>query len=132
MADEFIPEDIKQFIVGKIHSVAQLEGLLLLRRDPLVEWEAEALARRLYISQGETAEVLSHLHEEGLLALTVSAPATYKYQPDSPHLILLVDRLAEVYAKYLVSVTNLIHSTAPPRVQKFADAFRIRKGAPKS
>jgi hypothetical protein len=131
MADEFIPEDIKEFIVGKIHSVAQLEGLLLLRRDPLVEWGAEALAGRLYISQGETAEVLSHLHREGLLALTRDSPATYKYQPDSPEAVSLVDRLAEVYAKYLVAVTHLIHSTAPPKVQKFADAFRIRKGAPK-
>jgi hypothetical protein len=61
MADEFIPEDIKEFIVGRIHSIAQLEGLLLLRRDPQVKWEAEALAGRLYISQQETTEVLSHL-----------------------------------------------------------------------
>lgn len=131
MADEFIPEDIKEFIVGRIHSVAQLEGLLLLRRDPQVEWGAEVLAGRLYISRQETAEVLSHLHEEGLLALTGDSPASYKYQPDSPEAVSLVDRLAEVYAKYLVAVTHLIHSTAPPKVQKFADAFRIRKGAPK-
>jgi hypothetical protein len=131
MADEFIPEDIKEFIVGKIHSVAQLEALLLLRRDPQVAWGAEALAGRLYISTQETAEVLSHLHEEGLLASIGDAPPTYKYQPDSPEMGWLVDRLAEVYAKYLVAVTHLIHSTAPPKVQKFADAFRIRKGAPK-
>lgn len=131
MADEFIPEDIKEFIVGRIHSVAQLEGLLLLRRDPQVEWEAEALAGRLYISRQETAEVLSHLHKEGLLALTGDAPPTYRYLPDSTEAASLVDRLTEVYAKYLVAVTHLIHSTAPPKVQKFADAFRIRKGVPK-
>ena len=131
MADEFIPEDIKEFIVGRLHSVAQLEGLLLLRRDPQAEWGAEALAGRLYISRPETAEVLSHLHEEGLLALTGDAPPTYRYLPDSPEVASLVDRLTEVYAKYLVAVTHLIHSTAPPKVQKFADAFRIRKGAPK-
>lgn len=131
MADEFIPEDVKEFIVGRIHSVAELEALLLLRRDPQVAWGAEALAGRLYISPRETAEVLSHLHEEGLISLSGDEPVEYHYQPNSPEVASLVDRLAEAYAKYLVAVTHLIHSTAPPKVQKFADAFRIRKGSPK-
>ena len=39
----------------------------------------------------------------------------------------LIDRLAELYAKHLVEVTHLIHSTLDRKAQKFADAFRLRK-----
>ena len=39
----------------------------------------------------------------------------------------MLERLAEIYAKHLVPVTNLIHSKPKPRIQEFADAFRLRK-----
>jgi hypothetical protein len=37
------------------------------------------------------------------------------------------DLLADVYARYLVPVTNLIHAKPKSRVQEFADAFKLRK-----
>jgi len=39
----------------------------------------------------------------------------------------MVDRIADVYSKYLIPVTNLIHSKPENKVQKFADAFNLRK-----
>jgi hypothetical protein len=38
MAREPIPDDLREFILGYIDSIAQLEALLLLRRNPSTSW----------------------------------------------------------------------------------------------
>jgi hypothetical protein len=38
----------------------------------------------------------------------------------------MIARLADVYARHLIPVTNLIHSK-PRRIREFADAFKLRK-----
>lgn len=124
---DFIPKDVTQFILNTIDSVAQLEGLLLLRNEPQVEWDAAALSKRLYISEKETAEVLAQLTRDGFLLASADRPPRYRYQPESPELREMVDRVAQVYAKYLVPVTNLIHAKPKSKVQQFADAFKLRK-----
>lgn len=128
MVDDLIPQDIKQFILDKMDSVAQLEGLLLLRSNPQMDWSVEEVGRRLYISQQQAAEVLAHLFEEGFLTAAKGESSSYRFQPNTPELGGMVDRVAELYSKYLVSVTNLIHSKPQTKVQKFADAFKLRKG----
>lgn len=127
MTDDLIPDDVRQFIVDKIDSVAELEGLLLLSRNPEIEWDAEALAKRLYAERQQAEDVLIHLYSLGFLAATNSEPPAYRYQPGSPKLRQIVDRVAEIYSKYLVPVTNLIHSKPQTKVQQFADAFKLGK-----
>lgn len=127
MTDDLIPDDVRQFIVDKIDSVAELEGLLLLSRNPEIEWDAEALAKRLYAERQQAEDVLTHLFSLGFLAATNGEPPTYRYQPGSPELRQMVDRVAEIYSKYLVPVTNLIHSKPQTKVQQFADAFKLGK-----
>ena len=51
MTDDLIPDDVKQFIIEKIDSVAELEGLLLMSRNPETDWSVEALAQRLYTNR---------------------------------------------------------------------------------
>ena len=60
MADDLIPDDVKEFILENIDSVAQLEGLLLLRGNPEASWSVEEIARRLYIDQKQITEILKH------------------------------------------------------------------------
>jgi hypothetical protein len=127
MADDLIPDDVKQFILDKIDSVAELEGLLLMSRNPETEWNIEALSQRLYASREQTEGVVAHLYAHRFLAVGESEAQTYRYQPGSPKLAEIVDRTAEIYAKYLVPVTNLIHSKPKTKVQQFADAFKLRK-----
>jgi hypothetical protein len=122
-----IPEDVAQFITNQIDSIAQLEALLLLRREPHGIWSASTLAERLYITEKQTLDALEQLRAGGLITALGSDPTCYRYEPISPQLRDLVDRTAEVYSKHLVPVTNLIHSKPKTRVQEFADAFRIRK-----
>jgi len=127
VSDKIIPEDIEQFIVEKIDSVAEMEALLLLRSKPEASWSIASLAKRLYIAEEQTAIVLDHLCREGLLTISSNEQPSYRYQPMSLELQNSVDRVAEMYTKHLVPVSNLIHSKPRARVQEFADAFRLRK-----
>jgi hypothetical protein len=126
MADDLIPGDVKQFILENIDSVAQLEGLLLLWNNSEVDWNAEEIAKRLYIDQAQAADIVTHLCARELFINQATGSPTYRYQPASSELRQKVDRLAEAYSKYLVPITNLIHSKAQTRVQQFADAFKLR------
>jgi hypothetical protein len=85
------------------------------------------LAARLYISDEQTAELLLALCAQGFAAIDADNPAVYRFRPSSTELKTTLDRLAEIYAKHLVPVTNLIHSKPKSRIQQFADAFRLRK-----
>lgn len=123
-----IPEGIQRFIFQKINSVAQLEALLLFHADPQLEGRVSIIARRLYISDQEVAEILQHLLMKGFLAVSNEGGVTvYTYQPVSSEITIMVEQLADLYARFLVPVTNIIHSQSKNKIQKFADAFWIRK-----
>ena len=127
MADDMIPDEVKQFILENIDSVAHLEGLLLFRSSPQAEWGVEEVAKRLYIGEEQAATILARLHDLGLLAVKEEKPSSYRYAPDTPDLGQMVEIVASTYAKYLVPVTNLIHSKPQTRVQEFADAFKLTR-----
>ncbi|HWQ36139.1 MAG TPA: hypothetical protein VNQ79_25100 [Blastocatellia bacterium] len=127
MADDLIPDDVRQFILRNIDSIAQLEALLLLRGNPPEAWSVHAVAKRLYISDDETAPLLVRLCEQGFVVAESGAPVQYRYQPATTELAQMIDRVAGIYSKQLVPVTRLIHSKPRTRIQEFADAFKLRK-----
>lgn len=126
MPEKLIPGEVKQFILDYIDSVAELEGLLLLCRDRQASWGAEELAERLYTTSEQSEQVLLHLNSLGFVTANGENPVKYSYSPDSENKAKMVERVGEVYSKYLVPVTNLIHSKAQTKVQQFADAFKLR------
>jgi hypothetical protein len=123
MIDDLIPDDIKQFIIVGIDSVAHLEALLLLRTGAHEKWEIPVVARRLYITEQETSAVLTRLCDQGLVMMNGNEPLLFQYRPKSVELARMIDRMAEVYKKQLVPVTNLIHSKPRTRIQGRADSF---------
>lgn len=132
MTDSPIPDDVASFLLDHIDSIAHLEALLLVRAEPEVGWDAERLARRLYVTAQETATLLERLHAGGFLSAPDSPSVDYQtqefhFQPGSADLVAMVDRIADIYRKYLIPVTNLIHSKPRARVQEFAEAFKLRK-----
>lgn len=127
MPDDLIPEEIKQFLIENIDSIAELEGLLLLRSNPDELWNSNALGQRLYATHEQIENVLARLQTLGFLATKGDNPTTYFYKPRSAGLAQTVDQIAEVYSKYLIPVTNLIHAKSETRIQEFADAFKLRK-----
>lgn len=122
--DELITPEIRRFILTSIDTVPHLEALLLLRYDEKVEWDSKAMSQRLYISEKRTVELLEDLLAAGFAAVKRTSPDLYYYSPVSEDLRNMVSRLAEVYAKRLVEVTNLIHSNISKRAQQFGDAFK--------
>jgi hypothetical protein len=122
-----IPENVQAFIVQSIDSIAQLEALLLLRSDSAQSWSAASIAHRLYISEAETRALLDVLTARGLLRIIAGKPGLYQYETDLPENDAMIGQVAELYARYLVPVTRLIHSKPQTRIQQFADAFRVRK-----
>lgn len=123
-----IPEDLRRFVLTSIPSVPFLEALLLLRADPAQQWHSDMLAQRLYVRERTAHALLEDLCRAGMVAPCADTPqACYQYQPNSGHLRERIDALAELYAKHLVEVTLLIHSTLDRKAQQFADAFKLRK-----
>ncbi|WP_229440623.1 hypothetical protein [Massilia sp. BSC265] len=105
-----------------------LEALLLMRAAPAQQWSGAMLAGRLYTSERTAQGLLDELCRAGM-AKTCPAPQEhcYCYAPGSDALRERIDGLADLYARHLVDVTNLIHSTLDRKAQQFADAFRLRK-----
>jgi hypothetical protein len=123
MAEDLIPEDVREFVIKHIDSITHLEALLLLRGNPDEYWTANSTAGRLYISEHETAIVLARLCSLGFLA---TEDQVFRYACRDSELENMVARLETLYARHLIPVTNLIH-TKPSRIREFADAFKLRK-----
>jgi hypothetical protein len=124
MAGDPIPDDVRRFLMARRLTVPHVEAILLLRREPQRTWDDARLAARLYVAQGTAASVLTDLGSIGLLA---DAPGGVRYDPADPATAALIDRLDETYAKNLVEVARLIHSTRDRSAEEFAAAFRFRK-----
>jgi hypothetical protein len=123
MADLFVPDEIREFILKQIDSVAQIEALLLIRSNSAERWTASQIAARLYIDEVDAADALERLCAAGLLVFIEGA---YGFDGLSAENALLIGKLAAIYTRQLIPVTNLIHSK-PRRIRSFADAFRFRK-----
>lgn len=121
-ANELIPRDVRDFLLKTIASVAELEALLLLRRE-MASWSVETLAQRLYVPPAEAELVLRALMS---LDFVVQDEVGYRYECTAPELDRLVEKTAEVYARQLIPVTKLIHDHGR-RIRRFADAFRLRR-----
>jgi hypothetical protein len=129
-----IPDEVRRFILTSVPSVPYLEANILLRAEPNDPWDAQRLSRRLYLPEPRTAELL-----QALAAAGIAEPAqqeasqrvseAFRFNPATPELDAMLDRLTRVYAGNLMGVTDLIHSRVDKRAQQFADAFRWRKGS---
>ena len=122
------PEELRRFVLTSIPSVPFLEALLLLRADPAQQWRADALAQRLYVRERTAQGLLDDLCRAGMIAPCEGADEhCYQYRPASTILGERIDALADLYARHLVEVTLLIHSSLDRKAQQFADAFKLRK-----
>src|SRR5690242_18314099 len=81
-----------------------------LRANPNEGWDIEQTAARLYVEQGEVAEVLARLSADGLLRCI---DGRYRFGCDAAEQQAMVDRLAAAYSLHLIPVTAIIH--AKPR-----------------
>lgn len=119
-----ISEDLRRFIAQHIHSVLQLEILLLLRATK-TEWTPASLAEELRITEQSAEFRLKDLQLRGLVS-NGSAAESYRYDSQvgaEP----LVEELAQCYADAKYTVINLIFSEPGDSARSLAEAFRFRK-----
>jgi hypothetical protein len=124
---DLIPEEVQRFVVDYIDSIAELEAMLFLREHRDRSWTCALVADRIYSSEEFTAGMLLKLTEKGLLTADTTTPPLFRYGPHTHEVERLLDQLAEVYAKYLVPVTNLVHNKSRRNIQGLADAFKFKK-----
>jgi hypothetical protein len=122
MADDLIPLDVREFILTYIESIAHLEALLLLMNKG-EKWTAASVAAQLYIDEQQAKDVLDRLCDSGL---TACRDGTYWFNGEPPGQRAMVERLATLYSRHLIPVTNLVHSR-PSGIRAFAAAFKLRK-----
>ena len=121
-------DDLRRFIL-RIPSIPFLEALLLLRSAPSETWDAEMVARRLYINSQQAIELLKGLAAAKICSEVKRNPEHFIYKPESDELRKLIDELADEYAHNLIEVTNVIHanSNKDQKIHLLADAFVWRK-----
>lgn len=124
-----LPLNVRQFIAHQIESVAQLEILLLLRRDPQRLWDADELARQLYISTQMCKVMLEDLVRRRYLVRD-AATKSIRFEPADIEADALLAVLDDLYRERRVAIISEIHSNPISKVQTFADAFRLRKDDP--
>lgn len=126
---EPIPDDVRRFVLACIPSVPFLEAVLLFHGAPAREFALEAIAAALYITAERAQALLDALVAAGFVALAAGEGAAprWRHAPRDDALAHGIDRLAEVYPKHLIAITNLIHDLNARSSQRFADAFKLRK-----
>ena len=122
-----IPEEVKRFLNQYINSIAELEIILILRMHRDQSWSSSSVADRIYSSEEVTARLLARLTNSGFITADGPSEAPFQYRPRHQELARMLDQLAEVYAKYLVPVSELVHKKSRRNIEGLAQAFRIRK-----
>lgn len=118
---------MRRLIADHIHSVEQLEVLLLLRREADREWSPGDVASELVTTLDSVAARLEDLAERGFAVKVADDPPRYRWSGDGAR-DGLVDELASLYARRRVSVISEIFSRPSETIRTFADAFRLRGG----
>src|SRR3569833_120859 len=102
MSQQALPEDDQEHDRRSIHSVAQLEALLLIRRSPDKRWDSEQLARALYTSVADVGYALTSLSRDGFLQ---TQQGTYTLT-SAPVRRAQVEALSKAYSRHLIAITN--------------------------
>jgi hypothetical protein len=116
--------NLNQFIQTHLVTVDHLRVLLHLKGTPRTEWDVLDVAAKLYLPPRSAAAVLAQLTDDGL-AVSSGDPSRYRYQPRTPELAELADKLAEMDRTQPVTLINQIYAR-PKDIQAFADAFKLR------
>lgn len=125
MAEKAIPQEALKLIARHIHSVEQLEILLLLRKTPEKPLSVQEVFRVIQSSEPSVAASLAYFTTEGFLKQ--QGEGTYRFAPGSPEMEQACTFLAEAYHERRVAVIEAIYSRPSDPVRNFADAFRLRR-----
>ncbi len=123
-----VSDEVWDFVKKHIDSVEQLEILLLLYRDPSLEWELSRITQEIRTSATSAGNRLSALVAGGLVATGRHGErVTYRYAPVTEALHGGVVELEQQYRIRRVRIIDVIYAPATEKMLNFMDAFKIRK-----
>ena len=124
---ETLPPEVRKLVLEHIHSVDQLDVLLLCHRTRDREWTAREVADELRTNLQMSSAALSDLSYRGFVAMVDTTRQSYRYQPGDPAMDRTVGSLAALYPMFRHRVIELIFTRGKSDIQDFADAFKIKK-----
>ena len=131
MAETSLSERVRSFVCDRIHTIEQLETILLMHDDPEANWTAESVASRLRIDPALAESALERCVTTNLCKERPGSQRSFAYTPDAASAHAITELVA-VYADCRVEVLMLISTCAMERIRTaqlhtFAQAFFMRK-----
>ena len=128
VADAGLPDEVRQLIARHVHTMEQVEVLLLLARSADRSIGVDEIRRELRLPATALApRTVAGLEDGRLIVAEPGSPPRYRYAPATAELRRAVDLLADAYNTRPVTLVRMIYDR-PNAAQAFADAFRLRSG----
>ena len=120
--------EAEEFIERAVHTIHQLEILLLLRRSSERFWRSDEIAATLRMTSTTVASSVSGLHANGVLVADGAGPVAYRYEPRSIVLHAGVESLAAAYETDPLPVVTAVLNKPPPALRTFFGAGGASQG----
>jgi hypothetical protein len=120
--DEPISDAVRRFVLTSIPTVPHMETLLLLWREPTVEWRADDIAKRLFVTPAHARTLADDLCRADLFECS-SQSNQYRCRREPASLASLLTAVERAYSRNLREITGLIHSNVDRKAARFAQAF---------
>lgn len=108
--------DLQRFLLENVANYDELEALLLLQRQPALDWDASAAAEAVGLPLEQCEAALESLAGRGLVAVG-GPPPTFRYAPASRGLAEAAEQLRQTYAADRFAIVQLMTTNAMDRVR---------------
>jgi hypothetical protein len=122
--DADLPEGIQQFLAENVHSVEQLEILLLLRASPDHVWAVREVYQRVLTNEKSVEQSLGKLCDHDLIRKVDETAFQFKTSPNTEKIL---EELARLYKEKPTRILYALYGAQRPELDAFTQAFRVRK-----
>jgi predicted transcriptional regulator len=124
MSDPDVSTDVRQFLIGNIRSIEQLEILLLLRASADRPWTAREVYQRVLTNETSVQKSLEKLREQRLVQ--VEGESAYRFVSSvETHDVL--EKLARLYKEKPARIIYALYGPEHSELDAFAQAFKLRQ-----
>jgi hypothetical protein len=128
VTEQELSDEIRRFIADEIHSVEQLEILLLMSGEPPRAWSVDAVYSVVRSSPESIRSRLEGFADRRIVTRAGEADAvTYRFAPAEASAWAAVSALREAYRLRSVKVIEAIYSRPPSALEEFAKAFTLKR-----
>lgn len=126
MSQDRIPAALSSFILGNLHSVEQLEILLLLSRSPDETFSVDQIDRHIRASAQSVTKRLTDLVSRDLIDRRLDSDIDVYQAKKDPQVLKICQELACYYATHHSVIIELIYSRPANAMGSFSNAFRFK------